>query len=406
LKAQEETLMKSVHLLAAALVFAAAPASVTAQGRYTYRPVSVSFVPGFSTNGLDSKTVKSGLSLNIIGGSIGQVHGVELGGVFNTDEDDVYGYQGAGVFNIVGGVFGGVQQAGVFNIASDNVIGYQGAGVFNIDGHGFAGVQQAGVFNIVGGVFSGAQMAGVINIVDDEFRGAQMAGVANVAGNGSVGPQVAGVVNVCDHGFFGVQLAGVASIAGEQMYGLQLSGVVNAADEFTGAQVGLVNIAGKGNGLQLGLVNIADEIDIPIGLVSIVKNGMFHANVWATEYAPVNVGVKFGSKIIYNVFSVGYGPRGGEDRLYAGIGIGGHIPLDRFFIDIDVLNQGVYREGRWFEEGGSDLLSSLRLSGGWQLADFLALTAGPTLNLSVTNMADTDEGVSMEPGFTAGLQLF
>jgi hypothetical protein len=399
-------LVKTVRLFAVVLAFAAASTAVAAQGRYTYRPVSVSFVPGFSTNGLDFKTVRSNLSLNMIGGSIGQVQGVELGGVFNTDEDDVYGYQGAGVFNIVGGVFGGVQQAGVFNIVGDNIIAYQGAGVFNIDGQGFGGVQQAGVFNIVDDEFTGVQMAGVINIVGGEFWGAQVSGVANVAGNGFVGPQVAGVVNVCDHGFYGAQFAGVVNIAGEQMYGLQLSGVVNAADRFNGAQVGLVNITGRGQGLQLGLVNISDEMDYPIGLVSIVGNGMFHANVWATEYAPVNVGVKFGSRIIYNVFSLGYGPRSDEDRLYAGIGIGGHVPLNRFFVDVDILNQGVYREGRWFEEGGSDLLSSLRLTGGWQLADFLAVTAGPTLNLSVTDLADRDEEVDMWLGFTAGLQLF
>lgn len=398
--------MKAVRLFAVVLVSAAASTVLAASGGYTYRPVSVSFVPGFSTNGLDSKTVRSNLSLNIIGGSIGQVQGVELGGVFNIDEDDVYGYQGAGVFNIVDGVFGGVQHAGVFNVVGDNIIGYQGAGVFNIDGHGFGGVQQAGVFNVVGDEFTGAQMAGVINIVGDEFWGAQMAGVANVAGNGLFGTQVAGVVNVCDHGFFGAQVAGVVNIAGELMYGLQLSGVVNAADEFNGAQVGLVNITGKGQGLQLGLVNIAEEMDFPIGLVSIVENGMFHANVWATEYAPVNVGIKFGSRIVYNVFSLGYGPRRDTNRLYAGIGIGGHIPFDRFFVDIDIFNQGVYREGRWFEEGGSELLSSLRLTGGWQLADFLAVTAGPTLNLSVTDAAGWGEDISMWPGFTAGLQLF
>jgi hypothetical protein len=402
--AREEIFMKAVLLSVVALAIAAGAAP--AEGRYTYRPVSVSFVPGFSTNGQEWKTVKSNLSVNLIGGSIGRVSGAELGGVFNTDEDDVYGYQGAGVFNIVGGVFGGVQQAGVFSIVRDNMIGYQGAGVFNIDGGGFGGVQQAGVFNVVEDEFTGAQMAGVINIVGGEFRGVQVAGIANVVDDGYVGPQLAGVVNVSDHGFFGAQVAGVVNIAGEQMYGLQLSGVVNAADEFNGAQIGLVNVTDKGHGLQLGLVNVADEMDFPIGLVSIIGNGMFHANVWATEFAPVNVGVKFGSQYIYNVFSLGYGPRSDADRLYAGIGIGGHVPIDRFFVDIDILNHGEYREGRWFKEGGADLLSSLRLIGGWQANDWLAVTAGPTLNLSFTDEdGEWGERVSTWPGFTLGLQL-
>jgi hypothetical protein len=381
--------------------------TVAATDRYNYRPVSISFVPGFSTNGLEWKNVRSNLSLNIIGGGIGQIQGAELGGVFNADEDNVYGYQGAGVFNMVGGVFGGCQQAGVFNIVHDNMIGYQGAGVFNIVAAGFGGVEQAGVFNVVADRFEGVQMAGVFNIAGGEFRGAQAAGVFNMTGNGCVGTQLAGVANVCDHGFDGAQIAGVVNVAAEEMYGLQLSGVVNAADNFDGAQIGLVNVAGRGHGLQLGLVNIADEMDYPIGLVSIVGNGMFHANVWATDYAPVNIGIKTGSQTIYNIFSLGYGPRQDADKLYAGIGIGGHVPFGRLFVDLDILNQGVFTEDQWFEDGGSDLLSSLRLTGGWQLADFLAVTVGPTLNLSVEHLDEhPDEETKIWPGFTAGLQIF
>jgi hypothetical protein len=165
-------------------------------------------------------------------------------------------------------------------------------------------------------------------------------------------------------------------------------------------------------------VNIAEDVDIPIGLVSIVKNGPFHINAWATEFSPVNIGVKTGSRIIYNVFMLGWRPGGDDPRLYAGLGIGGHIPLDRFFVDIDILNYGEYHDRQWFREGGSDLLSSLRLTGGWHLSDMLALTAGPTLNLRVSEHEDEsaneaalfdageDWDVSIWPGFTVGLELF
>jgi len=379
--------VKTVRLFAIALVLVAAPAA-PADGRFTYRPVSVSFVPGFSTNGPESKSVRSNFSLNIIGGHIGQVQGVELGGVFNIDEEDVLGYQAAGVFNTVGGGVGGVQQAGVFNIV----------------GNGFTGAQMAGVINVVGAGFQGGQVAGVVNVVGEESWGVQVAGVGNVAGNGCVGTQVAGVVNV----------------AGQHLSGLQLAGVVNAADEFSGAQVGLVNIAGRGRGLQLGLVNIADEVDVPIGLVSIVKNGMFHANVWATEFAPVNVGIKTGSNIIYNVFMVGWRPNGESTRVFGGLGIGGHVPINRLFVDVDLLSHGVWTGPDWFPEGGSDLLSSLRLTGGWQVTDRLAVTAGPTLNVWVSDREDGSqvpfydaplykwdgsEHVRIWLGFSVGLQL-
>jgi hypothetical protein len=382
--------MSTLRLLVTVSLLAAISLAAPRPHPYVYRPVSVSIVPGFSTNGPAAEYFRSNLSLNVIGGSLGQLEGVELGGVFNIEDGDVYGYQAAGVFNMVGGVFGGAQQAGVFNIVEQNMIAYQAAGVFNIAGGGFGGVQQAGVFNIVDDEFSGAQTAGVVNVVGGGFVGAQLAGVANVAGGWSTGAQLAGVVNVA-----------------ERMSGLQLSGVVNAADEFSGAQIGLVNITGRGSGVQLGLVNIADDMDYPIGLVSIVGNGMFHADVWATDFAPMNLGIKAGSRRIYNVFMVGWRPDGAEPRLYAGLGIGGHIPLNDFFVDIDVLSHGVYRDPQWFEEGGADLLSSLRLTGGWQFTDFLAVTAGPTLNVSIFD----DEGpgehekVSVWPGFTVGLQL-
>jgi len=378
--------MKTARLLAVVLV--ALSAAMAVEGRYTYRPVSVSFVPGFSTNGPEWQSVSSSLSLNIIGGFIGRVQGAELGGVFNIDEKDVLGYQASGVFSVVGGGFVGAQQAGVFNVV----------------GNGFAGAQLAGVINVVGGGFVGAQQAGVFNVVGNRFVGAQLAGVGNVAGSGCVGTQVAGVANVC----------------GEHLYGLQLAGVVNVADDFGGAQVGLVNITGRGRGLQFGLVNIADDMDVPIGLVSIVKHGMFHANVWATEFAPVNVGIKTGSKTIYNVFMVGWQPDVESTRLFAGLGLGGHIPLNRFFVDLDLLSHGVWTGPDWSPEGGSDLLSSLRLTGGWHVTDRLAVTAGPTLSVWVSEREDGSqvpfydaplyerdgyEHVRIWPGFSFGLQL-
>ncbi len=355
---------------------------------YAYRPVSIAFVPGFSTNGPAARYVSSNFSLNIIGGNLGRLQGGELGSVFNLEDDEVVGYQAAGVFNIVDGDFTGLQQAGVFSLVSS----------------GFAGVQQAGVMNVVYGGFHGAQMAGVINVAGESLVGAQMAGVANLVGQG----------------FRGAQLAGVANIGAERTSGLQLSGVVNVAEKFSGAQIGVVNIAEESRGLQLGLVNIAEDAEVPIGLVSIVEHGQFHINAWATEFSPLNVGIKTGSRTIYNVFMVGWRPRGDSTRLYAGLGIGGHVPLKRFFVDIDVLGHGVYTGPDWFTEGGSDLLSSLRVTGGWQLNEVVALTAGPTVSVWVSEREDGarvpfydlplfksrgSENVRIWPGFTVGLQM-
>jgi hypothetical protein len=123
--------MSRVRLSAAVLVLFAGSLAVAKDGprQYTYRPVSIAFVPGFSTNGPESRNVSSSFSLNVIGGYLGRVRGFEMGGVFNIDENEVLGYQSAGVFNIVDGSFGGVQQAGVFSIVGGSFGGVQQAGV-------------------------------------------------------------------------------------------------------------------------------------------------------------------------------------------------------------------------------------------------------------------------------------
>jgi hypothetical protein len=396
--------MNGVRLFAAAMVLSAG--TVVAEGspgRYIHRPVSISFVPGFSTNGSQARDVCSNFSLNVIGGNLGRLHGVEFGGVFNIEEGEALGYQAAGAVNVLGGDFGGLQQAGAANIV----------------GGDFAGVQQAGALNVVAGDMMILQQAGAVNIVGGDFAGVQQAGAANVVGGDGGVLQMAGAVNIAGQDFVGVQIAGAVSIAAEYIGGLQLS-TVNIAEEFSGAQVGVVNIAGTGRGLQLGVVNIAEEMDVPIGLVSIVENGQFHVNAWASEFSLTNIGIKTGSRTIYNVFALGWQPDGDSNRLLAGLGIGGHIALDRFFVDMDAVGHSVYRGTGLFEEGDRDLLSSLRLTGGWQLTDMLAVTAGPTLSVWLSDgddgseipfydvplyRYDGDVRIRIWPGFTAGLQL-
>ena len=316
--------------------------------------------------------MSSSFSLNIIGGQLGRLRGAELGSVFNVESDDALGYQAAGAANIVA--------------------------------HDFTGVQQAGAMNVVGGKVKILQQAGAVNLAGGSVVGVQMAGAFNIAGGDVTGAQVSGAAN----------------LAGGRTDGLQLAGVVNIANEFSGAQIGVVNVAREGRGLQLGVLNIADDVDVPIGLVSIVKNGQFHVNLWASEFSLVNVGIKTGSKSLYNVFMLGCQPGGDSTRLLAGLGIGGHIPLKRLFVDIDLLSHGVYTGPDWFSEGGSNLLSSLRLTGGWQVTEKVAITAGPALNIWVSEREDGSavpfydaplfhwhgsENVRIWPGFTVGLQL-
>jgi hypothetical protein len=276
--------------------------------------------------------------------------------------------------------------------------GVELSSVFSIEEEDARGFQASGVVNVVSGRFAGAQLAGVLNFVGRSMRGVQAATV-NLAGS-SDGLQL-GVVNAADCGR-GVQL-GVVSVA-DQLEGMQLS-TVNVADRFRGFQLGVVNVAGGLEGEALGVA-------------SIVGGGQFHFSAWADEVAPVNLGVKFGSKHIYNLYGVGVKSRG-DPRWLSYAGLGWHQPLERFFVDVDAMVAAAARFGE-SPDWEPDFLSRLRVIGGWQATPWLGLFAGPALAVFVGDddgsswpMYDApilaarsgDSWVRIWPGFVAGLQL-
>ncbi len=339
---------ESVRILAVIIMALFMPSVILAQADPVDRPISVSCVPGFSSNGPTSYSVTTNFSINILGGLNRRVHGCEIGGLFNIEKEEVIGFQAAGVGSFVGADLVGAQIAGVVNVVGGYASGFQAAGVGNFVGSDFAGFQGAGVFNMVVGDFDVAQVAGVANIAEGEVRGVQIAGPFNFAEGNS-----------------GVQIA-----------------VVNISGEVIGGQIGVVNIARKVTGFQLGLVNVAEEMTgVPLGLVSIVGNGQFHVNAWFDETSILNVGLKCGSKHAYTVVEYGINPLGDYANNKLGLGVGGHIPADPLFVDIDAVGYSVVEGILPVTETRSSLLARLRVTGGWQISPKLAVTLGPTLNV-------------------------
>lgn len=378
-------------ILLIALILAFTPSFMLAQAEPVHRPISVTFVPGFGSNGPPFTHVTSNFSLNIIGGLIGNIEGCEIGSVFNIDKEHVTGFQFAGLGNFVGG--------------------------------DVAALQISGVIDVVGGGFSFAQIAGVTNVVRGDFEGAQLAGVANITLTHVTGLQLGGVMNFALGDVTGAQIASTGNIVGRNST-VQI-GVVNIALGETYTQVGVVNIAGHARGLQLGVVNIAtDHSGVPIGIASIVKNGQFHVNAWVDGNALVNVGLKFGAKHFYNVLAFGYNPLVDTDINKFGLGLGGHIAFgELLFLDIDGVYYNVvegilpYVE----QQQGYAGLTEVRFTGGLQITPRLAIVAGPTLNIwnstwldgdgvrwAGLNLADLDEAnyTDIWLGFNVGVQLF
>lgn len=307
---------------------------------YTHVPVNVSFVPNVGTGGLAGGNTVSNFSLNVIGGSIGTLHGVEFGSIVNIERKDVIGAQWAGIVNIVG----------------NNTSGVQFAGISNITGHKTNGVQYAGITNITG----------------HEANGVQYAGINNIAGNNS---------SVC-------QFAGVSNIIGNSN-ALQMAGVSNIARDINGAQIcGVVNIAKKVNGVQIGVINIAEDINgVPIGLFNYVKSVGLHYQLYIDEIGMTNVAIRSGSKHVYSLLTLGVQINNDFAGSY-GWGMGGRIPVnEKLFITTDLLAQVLYTKELWHES--SRFVGRIRAGASWQIKPRFALIGGVSVN---TYLSKVDEG--------------
>jgi hypothetical protein len=269
----------------------------------------------------------------------GRVSGIQLSGLFNIADGGLAGLQHAGIFGITGGDVLGAQISGVFNTAGGNVDGFEAAGILNCAGGSLTGFQLAGILNTAGTDTTGAALAGLVNYAGGSLHGAQIAGLVNYSGGsgGAAGFQLAGIVNSMDGDFEGAQI-GLVNLAGSRMSGLQL---------------GLVNISGGEDGYaqKIGLVNISDnEEEMPIGLVNIVKNGMFHPVLWYDNMNFANAGLKSGSKVFYTLvsagtqklslgkeYTLGASRSGGETLMAWRAGAGVELPLDSCYLNFDIL---------------------------------------------------------------------
>jgi hypothetical protein len=231
-----------------------------------------------------------------------------------------------------------------------------------------------------------------------------------------------------------VQVAGLAALARGQMKGVQISGVVNWAGALEGAQVGTVNVTGeasglqlgvvnvgkKVNGVQLGVVNVADDVDVPIGIVNIVKDGRQEVEVFATETSAVNLAVRLGSRRFHTILTGGMAlqDQAGETRWTGGLGFGVTLAsTPKLSIDLDAVASSVYY-GQWSDTEPDRLIASLRPTFAWRFGPRLAVIGSVSANVLVSTdgphpdigNAGWDVGtgkndVRIFPGFSVGLRI-
>lgn len=363
---------------AATVALLALTIGVQAQGnnKEIRRPVQVSFVNHFGTNGQQADSIENNVSINLITGSSKGVNGMEIGTVCNFVNGKVKGFQAAGVSNHAKGSVAGAQIAGVLN-TSKGITGFQSAGVANLNNGAVKGAQVAGVFNIARGN-AYAQSSGVYNLADS-VKGGQTSGVINQA-----------------QAVTGVQAAGVANIAKETK-GVQMSGIINMSGTVKGAQLaGIVNKAHNVKGVQIGLINIADSCSgVPIGIVNIVKKGYHQFELGFDEMQMTSVAYRSGVKQLHTIIGASVKLNDMSPVIWGttfGLGTSKNIS-PRCLADVELLYTHIICDDRFTDD---NKLFSLYLGIDRHLGGKFSLSAGVTANALIYDTTNASNIINME----------
>ncbi len=355
-------------------------------------PFVFELAPRFGTAGFESHLGVRGFALDVLGSELDSLTGGSIGAV-SVLHGDLTGASLEALTSVVGGELHGVQ------IGTVNAAG-------SVDG------AQLGLVNYAGDHAFGAQI-GAANWVRGRQRGIQWAGLFNVvegrSADGQLGSQIATFYNRAAQGQKGVQFA-----------------LVNSSDRLTGWQWGLVNVGGTVRGLQLGLVNIAARVEHGevIGLLNIIGNGYHTFEVWTDDVSPLSIGFKTGGEHIYSLFAFGFDPSGEQSHFTYGLGLGGHIPVKRFSMDIDLLASALEGDAKQIFTAlphgvslrprlslGIDVSPNLTLFGGAEAQvilrwDASAVGAPPAESFVPSTTVDSAIGpIRVGGGYLAGLRV-
>jgi len=254
------------------------------------KPFRFALIHTWGTNGAKSVENTYHFAINILGGKIGQIKGLEIGGLWNINKYGARGMQIAGLFNFT--------NANNPKIYSNNA---QFSGIFNCTKQGKS-LQFASIFNM--GDMARFQLSGIFNVANKAV--VQFAGFANIAQE----PKC--------------QITVIANTAKKS--GCQIAGFANTAEESKCQLAGIVNITSKGR-FQAGLINIRDTADgVSLGLINIVKQGgIMEAGIEAGEFVHTSLMLRSGVQRLYSILSVGWSY---TDNFFTfGTGLGANFKL-------------------------------------------------------------------------------
>jgi hypothetical protein len=232
----------------------------------------------------------------------------------------------------------------------------------------------------------GLQVAGISNIVRGDVYGAQFGGIASYTRGDSLGFQFGGIAAVTWETVVGVQIAGITGIT-DHVGGAQIS-AVNIGNSVRGAQIGLVNVARSVEGTQIGVINISREVEgEAVGLLTISRDGRRHFELWGDTTGFTHLGYRMGTEHIYTLYTLAYNPFSEPARWSYGIGLGGEVPMERFFINFDAtLHDHHQGFNQWYDNGKPSLIPEARALAGYSFARRLGVYAGGSVQFFIPGM--------------------
>ncbi len=305
-----------------------------------HRAFHFSFLPFVGTNGLLSGNVVNDYSLNAIGGYSLGVRKLEVGGLFNVNRGSVKGLQVAGLINANAGSMHGVQISGNLNL----------------NRHHVSGVEIGGLMNVNADSASVVSIAGLVHIGVGEHKGLQISGLAN-------------------HQYKkmnGVQIAGLYNISASKINGSQIAGLLNVANKISGSQIGFINIADSCRGPQIGFLSIA-------------RKGYHALEIYADEVYSTNASLRTGTRIFYNIFSVGIQPGSlTSPNWQYGYGVGSSLRVSKYsWINFDfTANQMMIQS----EMNELNMINRFIVSYEQRITKGIAVAAGPSVSLYVSSI--------------------
>jgi hypothetical protein len=237
-----------------------------------------------------------------------------------------------------------------------------------------------GFVNIAGGSHSLPQI-GFFNWNQNNFGSLQLSFI-NTVGGTMTGVQM-GFVNTTVKSLKGVQVGFINTAIRENGHGLQLGFVNTTVKNFDGAQISFINASKKINGFQIGFINYAESIEsgIPLGFISIVRNGGYKAiELSVTELSPLNMAFKIGVDKFYTSINFSYNPMKTEirDGIFLGLGLGSIITINKkFFFNPELVSTHGINE---INQNYLGLIPSF----GYRIISGLSVLVGPSITWSYT----------------------